>query len=54
MTPMRVVLADDHTLVRAGIRALLEQLLNVHVVAEASDGREAVYLVTTTRPTEKA
>ena len=47
---MRVVLADDHTLVRAGIRALLEKLPDVHVVAEASDGREAVHLVTTTQP----
>ncbi len=50
MTPIRVVLADDHTLVRAGIRALLEKLPDVHVVAEASDGREAVHLVTTTQP----
>lgn len=50
MTPMRVVLADDHTLVRAGIRALLEQLPDVHVVAEASDGHEAVHVVATTQP----
>jgi len=50
VTPIRVVLADDHTLVRAGIRALLEKLPDVHVVAEASDGREAVHLVTTTQP----
>ncbi len=50
MTLIRVVLADDHTLVRAGIRALLEKLPDVHVVAEASDGREAVHLVTTTQP----
>jgi len=50
VTLIRVVLADDHTLVRAGIRALLEKLPDVHVVAEASDGREAVHLVTTTQP----
>jgi len=44
MTKIRVVLADDHTLVRAGIRTLLEGIDNVEVVAEASDGREALEL----------
>ena len=47
---MRVLLADDHTLVRAGIRALLETLPDVEIVAEASDGREAVDLVLATKP----
>ncbi len=42
---IRVILADDHTLVRAGIRALLEKLPNVTVVAEANDGRELLELV---------
>jgi len=41
---LRVVLADDHSLVRAGIRALLETTTSVEVVAEASDGRQAVLL----------
>lgn len=50
MTPIRVLLADDHTLFRAGIRALLEKLPDIHVVAEASDGREVMHLVTTTQP----
>ena len=50
MTPIRVVLADDHTLFRAGMRALLETLPDVQVVAEASDGREAVHMVKTTQP----
>lgn len=45
MNAVRVVLADDHTLVRAGIRALLEKLPNVQVVGEANDGRGAVELV---------
>jgi len=45
--PIRVVLADDHTLVRAGIRALLEKLPDVVVLAEASDGREVLKLVQT-------
>ncbi len=43
--PIRVVLADDHNLVRAGLRALLQTLPGVEVVAEASDGDEAVRLV---------
>lgn len=39
---MRVLLADDHTLVRAGIRALLEELPDVSVIGECSNGRDAV------------
>jgi DNA-binding NarL/FixJ family response regulator len=42
---IRVILADDHTLVRAGIRALLEKLPDVQVVGEAGDGREVLNLV---------
>ena len=45
MDPIRVLLADDHALVRAGIRSLLEKLPDIEVVAEASDGREAIRLV---------
>ncbi len=45
MTQIRVLLADDHKLVRAGIRSLLESLRDVEVVAEANDGREAIRLV---------
>ena len=48
--PVRVMLADDHTLVRAGIRALLERLPGVEVVGEAGDGREVLKLVGTQRP----
>jgi len=43
--PIHVILADDHTLVRAGIRALLEKLPEVKVVGEADDGREVLNLV---------
>ncbi len=50
MTAIRVVLADDHTLVRAGIRALLEASGKVEVVAEAGDGREALERVLEQRP----
>jgi DNA-binding NarL/FixJ family response regulator len=42
--PIRLILADDHTLVRAGIRALLEKLPDVEVLAEAGDGREVLKL----------
>jgi DNA-binding NarL/FixJ family response regulator len=48
--PIRILLADDHTLVRAGIRALLEKLPWVEVVGEAGDGREALNLVKTQMP----
>ena len=50
MTPIRVFLADDHTLVRAGIRGLLQGLDGVEVVGEAGDGQEAMRLVETLRP----
>jgi DNA-binding NarL/FixJ family response regulator len=47
---IRVLIADDHTLVRAGIRALLQCLEGVEVVAEAGDGREAMALAELHRP----
>jgi DNA-binding NarL/FixJ family response regulator len=49
ITPIRVLLADDHALFRAGIRSLLQSLEDVEIVAEASNGREAVDLCTTHR-----
>jgi two-component system, NarL family, response regulator NreC len=42
MTPLRIVLADDHTLFRQGLRRVLEEESGWRVVAEASDGAEAV------------
>ena len=42
--PIRVLLADDHDLFRAGIRSLLQALAGIEVVAEAGDGREALRL----------
>ncbi|NMG45126.1 response regulator [Aromatoleum toluvorans] len=50
MKPISVLVADDHTLVRAGIRSLLESFGGVEVVAEASDGREAIALLRTHNP----
>jgi len=47
---IRVLLADDHTLVRAGIRALLEKLPGLEVAGEASDGREVLDLIKTRQP----
>lgn len=44
MNPIRTLLADDHTLVRAGIRALLRDIEGVTIVAEADNGRDAVAL----------
>lgn len=44
-TPTRILIADDHALVRAGIRALLERLPGVQVLAEASNGFELLHLV---------
>jgi DNA-binding NarL/FixJ family response regulator len=49
-TPLRILLADDHRLVRAGIRALLEELDGVEVVAEAGDGRVTLDLIRDTSP----
>lgn len=43
--PIGVILADDHTLFRAGLRSLLEKVPGVVVLAEASDGEEAVECV---------
>lgn len=48
--PVRVLLADDHTLVRAGIRALIEKLPAVEVAGEAADGREVLELIKTRQP----
>lgn len=47
---IRVVIADDHNLVRQGIRALLEKAADIEVVGEAADGVEAVELAQRTQP----
>ncbi len=48
--PLRVLLADDHALVRAGFHALLQNLPGVLVVAEAGDGQEALHQIEVQRP----
>lgn len=50
MNHTRIVLADDHALVRAGIRLLLEKTKGIEVVGEASDGRKAIELILAHRP----
>lgn len=50
MNPVRVLIADDHALVRAGIRALVEKIQGMVVVGEAGKGSEAVELVRELRP----
>lgn len=47
---IRILLADDHALVRAGLRALLENMTDVVVVAEASNGREALEVIRSLQP----
>jgi DNA-binding NarL/FixJ family response regulator len=44
MKPIRILLADDHTVVRKGLRMLLESQPGLTVIAEAADGRSAVSL----------
>lgn len=46
----RVLTADDHDVVRRGVRALLETRSNLHIVAEATKGREALEEARSTRP----
>ncbi|MCL6432165.1 MAG: response regulator transcription factor [Anaerolineae bacterium] len=50
MAPIRVILADDHAVVRKGIRQILEEAGDIEVVAEAGDGEEALALVAEHNP----
>lgn len=50
MDSIRILLADDHELVRNGIRALLEKLSGVEVTGEASNGEDAIRLVEKSEP----
>ncbi|MAP93803.1 MAG: DNA-binding response regulator [Ponticaulis sp.] len=48
--PVRVVIADDHAIVRQGVRSILEQLIETHAIEEATNGLEAVAAVKTHQP----
>ncbi|MBV8650315.1 MAG: response regulator transcription factor [Alphaproteobacteria bacterium] len=50
MTKIRVALADDHPVVLAGIKALIQAAPEMELVGEASDGRAALQLITATLP----
>ena len=47
---MRILIADDHGIVRSGLRLLLDRQPDMEVVAEAADGAEAVELALRERP----
>ncbi|HXM44720.1 MAG TPA: response regulator transcription factor [Bryobacteraceae bacterium] len=49
-SPVRIVLADDHTVMRNGLRLLLERQPHLQVVGEAADGRQAVALSESANP----
>jgi two-component system response regulator NreC len=48
--PIRILLADDHTVMRSGLRLLLERQPNLQVVGEAADGNAAVKLAAAEKP----
>jgi two-component system response regulator NreC len=50
MRKLRILLADDHAVMRTGLRALLERQPNMEVVGEAGTGREAIELAATHEP----
>jgi two-component system, NarL family, response regulator NreC len=50
MRKIRILLADDHQLMRSGVRLMLEREADLAVVGEASDGREAVSMAKTLKP----
>jgi len=50
MKPITVVIAEDHTIVREGLLALLTREADIHIVGHASDGRQAVALVSSLQP----
>ena len=48
--PIRVILADDHPILRAGIREALRELPGLEVTGEVNDGREAIEMVKAQQP----
>ncbi|WP_111627716.1 response regulator transcription factor [Larkinella arboricola] len=50
MTPIRIMVADDHSVVRKGVRLLLEDEADLEIVGEAPDGDEAIDLIPVLKP----
>jgi two-component system, NarL family, response regulator NreC len=50
MSLLRIILADDHAVMRSGLRVLLERVADFEVIGEAADGREAIEIATKVRP----
>ena len=48
--PVRVLLVDDHAMVRQGLRSILDGYANLHIIAEAGDGEEAITLARLLKP----
>ena len=48
--PINVIIADDHTIVREGVKCILDNTGDINVVAEASDGYECLNLINKTHP----
>ena len=49
-SPVRILIADDHTILRAGIRSLLDMVPDFQVVGEADNGKDAIYLAGQLKP----
>jgi DNA-binding NarL/FixJ family response regulator len=49
-TVIRVLLVDDHAMVRQGLRSILDGYPNLHIIAEAGDGEEAITLARLLKP----
>ncbi|WP_262712562.1 MULTISPECIES: response regulator transcription factor [unclassified Polaribacter] len=47
---IKIVLVDDHKLLRDGLRNIIEQRANMHIIGEASDGREAIKICSKLMP----
>ena len=50
LSGIRVLLVDDHAVLRAGLRLLIDGQVDMHVIGEAADGSEALNLSATTEP----
>lgn len=50
MNDIKIILADDHNIVRAGIKAILEKMSNIKIVAEASNGKQVLNIIKEIEP----